>query len=350
MSEPLSSNEVIRKRLMNTGLLSEVVFQENKSGDESGNRLVVHVVEKGTFFALPFFSIDAESTLYGLTAGKAGFFGEHGNIVGRYQMGTNNREASFLVKDEAVAGSPWILGGSFDYEDAQHSVFKGRTVSRRYSNQYVGGSFQTGVRLSPGLLLGFNTYLERHRFEELHGAFTQGIQLSHRAFVEIGEYYVDEGLGDGAVVRPYVEISNPFVDDFQFQKTGFSSQISLLRRGNLNWIARPQGQIGFNLPRYQLFELGGATLRSFPKQQFRDRSYGAVQNDLLLAAWDLWMLKLRPMAFVDASWIEDSLRTGIGVGLHVYFRKVAIPAVQFFAGYGLNPDGLSISAAIGPQL
>ena len=111
----------------------------------------------------------------------------------------------------------------------------------------------------------------------------------------------------------------------------------------------PRFEAGSPLPRYQQFELGGTRLRSFPTQFLRTSRYAAIQNDFLLTSWDVWKLKLRPMLYADFAYAERGGRTGVGAGLQVYFRQVAMPALQVHGGYGFNPKGVSMMASIGPQ-
>ena len=334
----------VRRRLKTTSLFAKV------SVEASDKEIVIFVEEKISWFVLPFFLIDVESKNYGLILGKSSLLGEHSEVIARYQMGTNNREATFLAKDEYIFGTPWFAGGTFDYEDSLHSVFVGRNIMRRMKNKYIGGSFQAGVHLSPWLSLGLHSYFEHHEYEKLDEKILKGNQLSHRIYCDFGSIYLDEGIAQGAMARTYVELSNPVVSDFHFQKSGILAQVSIYRHGQFNWITRPRFELGVSLPRYQLFELGGSRLRGFATQQFRGTSSLVVQNDLLLTVWNAWSLKFRPIFYTDLAYVESGVRTGVGAGFHVYFKEVAIPAVQVFAGDGFNPNGYSVSAALGPQL
>jgi hypothetical protein len=229
-------------------------------------------------------------------------------------------------------------------------VYAGRSVLRSTTNEATSFTLNTGYHLSPDLLLQFDTHIEGHRFELLDGTYSHGRQVSHRLLAEYGSYYLNEGLARGAKIRPYIEFTNP-LSDYKFFQLGIFGQASALLLGDFNWITRPRLEHGSPLPRYQLFELGGARLRGFPAQSFRAESYVSWQNDLLLTSFRLGnKLILRPLAFADWAYVENSGHTGLGAGLQLYFRKVAVPALQLYAGYGLPPKGFSISAAIGPQI
>lgn len=338
----LSAREV-KERLRSTSLFSEIHAARDQDA------LTIFVREKTSWFALPYFSSDSDSKIFGAAAGKSGLWGDDGSLVGRYQAGTGDREASLLLRDEYTLGTFWIAAVSFDYEDSLHRVFKEREISTRTLNHYAGGSIQAGYHLTPYLSLGFNTYIEQHRFEELNGEYFEGIQVSHRLLGNLSNLSLNEGLTTGLAVQLYIESSDP-LSDFRFRKYGILSQLGVFRYGNLNWITRPRLEGGAALNRYQLFELGGGKLRSFPSQNFRGALYFSTQNDLLLASIDVWKLKLRPLLYTDWAFIQSSGRTGFGAGFQVFFRDVAVPALQFFAGYGFNPNGFSASAAIGPSL
>lgn len=124
-----------------------------------------------------------------------------------------------------------------------------------------------------------------------------------------------------------------------------------LPTGDLNWIVRPKWEAGVGLPRYQLFELGGPKLRGYSFQTFRTDHYFAVQNDFVPVALRLGnALTMRPFAFADWAYIDDGGRTGAGVGVRLFFRHVAVPALEISGGYGFRPAGFSIAAAVGPAL
>lgn len=340
------SADEIRSRLQTSGLFSAVeVYRYD-------NTVTIYVREKTTWFVVPYLSKDAAASIYGLAFGKATLYGRDARLVGRYQVGTGNREASLLLKDSSAFNTRWQLGGSFDYEDALHREFGGRTgreVIHRTRNEYIGGSFQVGYRFHPYWLLGVNNYAEHHRFEELSGQFRSGLQWSHRLITEYNRFYVNEGLSDGVAANAYFESTNP-VSRFDFRKIGGGVQWGAFRRNRFNWIIKGKMEYGNRLPRYQLFELGGGRLRSFPNQIFRGALYGTVQNDVLLTSVNFWVLRLRPLVYLDWGYAQGGGRTGLGTGFQVYVRDVAIPAVQFFAGYGFHPNGFTVAASIGPNI
>ena len=340
---PKLSAEQVRKHLQTTSLFEDIEVEK----DEAAMIIIVH--EKTTWFVLPYFSSDQQTTIYGAAAGKAGILGQDVSLLARYQMGNDDQEGSALLRDEFFMNSRWILGGSFDYEDSKHKLFVGRDVVNRLANRYYGGSFQTGYHFRPDLILGFNTYIEQHSFQELDGHATTGLQVTHRIKFDLGTLFNNEGLIKGARFTPYFETGNP-VSDFQFRKYGLAAEMGLFLHGDFNWIMSPRFEASAATPRYQLFELGGGmSLRGFETQEFRDSRYFMVSNDFLLTAFDVWKLKVRPLVFTDWAYIQNSGRTDVGVGLQVFFRTVAVPAVQVFGGWGFNPDGFSFSAAIGPQ-
>jgi outer membrane protein assembly factor BamA len=338
----LSTAEITR-RLLATSLFSEV------SVSRTGGTIRIIVREKTRWFALPYLFFVLNANVFGVAAGESSVLGEDDDILARYQFGSDDREASLLVRDEYFLRSRWALGVSFDFENSLHRIYDQREVIERTVNEFYGGSQQTGYHLNPHATLLLNTYIEWHRFEEPAGDYHQGLQISHRLGLVLGDFTQNEGFAQGIEGRLYFEGTNP-ASDFHFRKFGSSAELSLVRRGNMNLITRPRFENGNGLPRYQLFELGAARLRSFEYQEFRDRAYVEVQNDLLVASYEVWAFRLRPLVYTDWAFIQGSGRTGFGVGFQAYVRHVVIPAVQVYAGYGFNPWGFSIAAAIGPQL
>lgn len=345
-SQPYLSSIEVEKKLQTTNLFTRVKVERSPLKKEAWIHVVV--LEKSTTYFLPYLSRDAFSSVYGLVGAKSSLFGQNSMILARYQFGSDDHQGTFLLLDEFFLNTPLFLGFSLDFENSLHRVFHEREVGERWSNRFQGGSVLLGYHFNPWGFARFNTYMERHIYEERSLHVKSGFQMSHRIFAECGKYFVNEGLAKGYQLIPSFEFTNP-VSDFQFTKIGISAQISLLLVGDFNWNTQPSFKVGNALPRYQLFEVGGRNLRGFPSQQFRSDSLVTIQNDFLITSFNFWKMKIRPLVFTDYSYIENGSRTGVGTGFYVYFREVSVPAIQVFAGYGFHPDGFSVSAAIGPQ-
>lgn len=339
---PLSDIEMKRK-LETSGYFSSIRIFHTDSAT------IIVVREKTPWFVLPYFTSDADSNIYGVAGGLMGINGTEGKLVGRAQTGKNQKAFALLFRDEFFLDSFWIFGASFDHETAKHNVYSGREIIQRTENRATNFTQQLGYHLLPNLKVRLDTHIEDHKFEEEDRSIHEGSQWSHRILAEYGSYYLNEGLARGYMIKPYFEFTNP-LSHFKFYQIGFFGQYSAYLKGDFNWITRPRFEFGSPLPRYQKFELGGSNLRGFPSQSFRAQSYSAVQNDFLLTSWDIWKLKVRPIVYMDWAYIQNGGRTSLGTGLQVYFRQVAIPAIQIYGGYGFNPNGFSIIAAIGPQL
>jgi outer membrane protein assembly factor BamA len=333
----------IQHKLETTGYFSRVrVYNKN-------NIHTIVVSEKTPWFLLPYFSSDSKKNIYGLAGGLMGLGGGHTMLVGRAQTGAGNRAASLLYRDEFFLDSFWILGASFDFEKVDHDIYRGREIVSKVPNKSSNFTLQSGYHLQPNLIVQFDTHIEQHEYTEAPGQTSSGMQFSHRFLTEYGSYYVNEGLARGYLLKPYVEFT-PTWSRYKFYQFGLFINKSVYLHEDFNWIARPRFEHGKPLPFYQRFELGGANLRGFSRQTFRTASYASVQNDFLLSSWNIYKLKIRPMAFVDFAYIENVGRTGLGGGFQVYFRQVAMPAIQLYGGYGFKPNGFSINIAIGPQI
>ncbi len=330
----------LKEHIQSTGYFEDVRVTK------SSNDLNIYVKEKITWFAIPYLSSD--SKIYGIGAGKAGLWGQNGFAAARFQLGNYDHEASFIINDDSFLNTPWVLGMSLDFENSYHRIFSDRVVIDRFSNYFYGLSSIVGYHLAPDFKLVMQSYLEQHRFEETKNSITSGLQLSHRLKMDYGKVAIDEGLLHGASIQAYFEITNP-ISDFHFYKYGVSAITDIYSNGDLNWTVKPKIEIGSNMPRYSLFEVGGVKLRGFPSQYFRDSEYASIQNNFLLTSLTVSDFKLRPLLFADWAYIDHGNRECFGSGFLVYFKSVAVPTLEFFAGYGLNPKGFSVSATVGPQ-
>ena len=332
--------EEIKQRLETTGYFSRVAVIKAK------NSLTIILREKTPWFLLPYLSTGAGKNVYGLAGGLMGIGRDDAMLIGRAQFGTGDKEIAILLRDDFFLGSLWIMGGSADYEIADHDVYVGRSLKERIPNEHLDFSQQTGYHLTRNLFLEFDSHIESHRFQIPEQS---GMQFSHRVILDYGNYFLNEGLARGFNLKPYFETTAPW-SYFKLCQWGILTKKSIYLEGDFNWISRWQWEHGNSLPFYQRFELGGYSLRGFAQQTFRTDSYTVLQNDFLLASWNVWKLKVRPMVFADFAYLENEGHSGIGAGLQVYFRQVAMPAIQVYGGYGFHPNGFSIIAAIGPHI
>ena len=342
-SDPDLPLEEVKRRLQTTSLFREIAVWKTEDA--------IHVLarEKTNWFVLPYLSSNSSTTIYGLAFGKAAMYGQDAEFIGRGQMGSENREASLLLRDFSYRDTPWTLGMSLDYEDSRLQEYRGRDVVRRTDNWFFGGSLRAGYRFTPHLTISLSNYLERHRVENIDGTRAEGFQGSHKWMAENSNFYLQEGLTRGG--RAFLTFEHTSrVSDFRFAKLGAGFDRSVFLRRDFNWIAYGRFGRGWDLPRYQQFRLGGASLRGFPGEQFHATHFYLLQNDVYLDAWDLWKLKLRPLAFADFAYVNQGGRTGLGLGLRVFFQTVAVPALQIAAGYGFHPNGFAVVATIGPEI
>lgn len=341
-AEPLTDDE-IRQKLETSGYFSRVRVSRE------GRELTIRVQEKTPWFIFPFAAKDSGKFIYGVGGGLVGILGSSAMGLGRFQTGSDTKAASLFLRDDFFLDSFWILGLSLDYEHALRDVYAGRDVQSRWRNKQMNYSLQVGYHFTPDFLVQLNTNYEVHRFADVANGYSSGVQVSHRLLAEFGRLYVNEGLTSGYKLRPYLELSGPG-SDYSFYQVGFFGQHSIYRKGELNWVSRPRFEWGSPLPRYQQFQLGGAFFRSFPAQVFRTQKYFAVQNDFFLTGLGLGPVTFRPMLYADWGYIENGGRTGVGAGLYMYFKQVAMPALRVYGGYGFRPNGFSFSAAVGPQI
>lgn len=340
---PLSELEM-KQKLETTGYFSLVRVRKE------GDTVTIVLREKTPWFALPYFSSESGRTVYGVAGGLVGLGGASSAILGRYQTGSENKIVSLMYRDDFFLDSFWIFGLTFNYEHGLSDVLRERQIVRRMEGKTTSQTLHLGYHLSPDLLVELDTHVEVHRFEQEDYTRSRGTHVSHRLFAEYGLFYVNEGLSKGFKLKPYIEVTNPALSDYHFYQVGVFGQKSVYLNGDFNWITRPRVEYGKPQPFYQKFELGAGKLRGFPSQTFRAESYAAVQNDVLLTSLDFWKVKLRPMVYADWAYVDSGGRTGLGAGLQVYFRSVAVPAIQIYGGYGFRPNGFSLSAAIGPQI
>jgi hypothetical protein len=342
-NEPIKEDEV-KKRLVASGWFSRV------RTTRAGHVLRVYVREKEPDFALPYFSSSSDRKRFGVAAGLLGMGAGATELLARYQLGTGDHEGSVYYLNEYLGSTDARITATLDYESALHDeYFGGRDVVRSFWNWQVNGAFGFGYHITPSALAEFDTHLELHHFGNTYGTETRGTQVSHRVFGNLGAFLLNEGIANGGHVKPYVEFTEP-ASTFSFLQWGVFAEYSVLRSGNFNWIARGSLEQGNDLPRYQLFELGGTKLRGYPAQSFRSDHYLLSQNDFYLFAFPLFAtVILRPFAFADWAYVEKGGRPGLGLGLRAFFRNVAVPAVELAAGYGTHPEGISVAASIGPS-
>jgi hypothetical protein len=342
VKEPNLPADVIRSRLLDTNLFSDV--EVSRSGDE----VTIDLQQKVTWFIIPYFSSDPGGTYYSLVAGKAILVHEDVFAFARYQVGTNDHEGEFGLKGRNILASSWDAGLDLTYQDSLNWVYTGRDITQRLANRFHGGNLEVGYRLSLNWKVALTNYVEYHTFEAPNQGQRSGFQWSNRVSLEHNEFYSIEGLGHGHIVTVYGETTNP-LSQFTFYKIGAASKFSLISKGDFDWVVRPNIDYSPSLPYYQLFTLGGQTLRGFPSQQFRDRYDLAVLNDIYLCNWKIWVLRPRLLLFTDWAFIGGAGRTAVGGGAQFGIRNLLLSAIQVFAGYGFNPNGFATTVSIGQK-
>jgi outer membrane protein assembly factor BamA len=342
VNEPGLPADVIRSRLLDTNLFSAV--EVSRSGEE----VTIDLQQKVTWFVIPYFSSDPGGTYYSLVAGKAILVHEDVFTFARYQVGTNDHEGELGLKGRNILASPWDAGLNLAYQNSLNWVYSGREITQRLGNRFHGGSLEVGYRLSLNWKVSLTNFIERHSFEAPGQGETSGFQWSHRVSLEHNQFYSIEGLGHGHVVLIYGETTNP-LSDFAFYKLGAASKYSILSKGDFDWVVRPSIDYSPTLPYYQLFTLGGQTLRGFPSQQFRDRYDLAILNDIYLYNWKVWVFRPRLLLFTDWAFIQGGGRTAVGAGAQFGIRNLLLSAIQVFVGYGFNPNGYATTVSIGQK-
>ncbi|MBF0298135.1 MAG: hypothetical protein HQK51_05410 [Oligoflexia bacterium] len=330
----------VKRRLETTGLFSQVVVNKRN------NIVDIIVDEKSNWMIIPYLYSDGNSTVYGVAGGMLAALGQNNRILGRYQFGKDNREAALLLRDEYFRNTFWALGIGYDYEDSFHKIYYDRKTFEKRHKSYQGLCPKVGYHLDPYFYVEANGCWEKHKFENYEKVSLEGTQVSNKISGIWSNFYLREGLARGKSLRVYYETSNSY-SDFHFYKMGAFSEVSLFLKNDLNWILRSNAEMGSSLAFYQLFESSAAKLRGFNEQQFRDKYYISIQNDFFLSSLHLWKIIVRPLLFLDGAYFQKGLRLGVGPGFHIYFKTIAMPALQFWAAYGINPNGLTISLSLG---
>lgn len=340
--DPQLPAETIRSRLLDTNLFSEAEVSRSE------DMVKIHLRQKVSWFVIPYFSSAPGGTYYSLTAGKAILAHEDVFTFARYQVGTNDHEGEIGFEGRNILASPWDAGINLAFQDALTWVYTGRDITQRLGDRFYGGHLEVGYRLNLAWKVALTNYIERHQFVAPDNVQYSGLQWSHRVVIQHNEFYSIEGLGQGHVFTLYGETTNP-LSNFTFYKVGASSKYSLIRRGNFDWITRPEINYSPSLPYYQLFTLGGQSLRGFPSQQFRDRYDIVIYNDVFLCNWRLWVLRPRLLLFTDWAFIQGAGRTAVGGGAQFGIKDLLLSAIQVFAGYGFNPNGFALTVSIGQK-
>lgn len=347
----------LQRRLLNLRLFSvaNVALQPGASGVV----LQVGVEERWTLLPVPFFSSSQGRTQAGLFLVETNLFGRQKMLVAGGTYSNRGSNGFALYRDPGIGDSNWTLSlsaflGATDRERVpEETVLDSYRDNRYEANALLGYQLTRELNVSGGLFGrilrpkardGFATELPPAR--EAYGV-TAVADYQGQTF----RFFFNEGLA----ARLQVDMGLNFTGSAPYRRMQATATYTHAVLGDHTLSLTGHFELSHGHELLDAILLGGRTgSRGFVQGGLWAEEATTVTAEYQLPFWKLSWGVLTANAFVDAGvvgWRGESLTYATpGVGMRLYLRNVALPALGVDVTHGPTTHDLMISVAAGARL
>ncbi|MCE9669048.1 BamA/TamA family outer membrane protein [Myxococcus stipitatus] len=344
----------LKRRLLNLKLFKSVEVLTLPEG--AGVGLQVTVEERWTLLPIPVFSSSKGQWQAGVFAVESNLFGLQKTLVAGGMAGNRGGSLFSMFRDPGIGGSRWtgLLAFQFAKTDRERRVED--VVVDAYTDRRFDISGTLGYQVTPELNVGVGGFslINKPLASKDGGPAPQrgevhGVSASVEYLGQDFHFYFDEGL----VVRALYREGLDFLGSTrELRQVSLFASYTLPVFGDhaLTLTAQHQQTRGDAFLDAQL--LGGRTgSRGFASGTLWGETASAATLEYQVPLWSPQKLTLTAHAFVDVGrveWKDSLLRYAApGLGVRVYVRDVAIPAVGIEFTRDPQTGDVVTSAAVG---
>ncbi|QSQ19468.1 BamA/TamA family outer membrane protein [Pyxidicoccus parkwayensis] len=344
----------LKRRLLNLKLFKSVEVLTRPEG--TGVGLQVEVEERWTLLPIPVFSSSEGRWQAGVFAVESNLFGLNKTLVGGGMWGNRGGTLFSMYRDAGIGGSRWTGLASFSFSKTDRERRLEDVVVDAYSDRRFDFGGTLGYQVTPELNIGAGwfTLLNKPLALEAGAPAPQrgevyGVSATAEYLGQDFHFYFNEGL----VVRAlYREGLNFLGSSRELRQVSLYASYTLPVLGDhaLTLTAMHGQTRGDPFLDAQL--LGGRTgSRGFASESLWAETSSSATLEYQVPVWSPRMATLTAHAFVDVGRVEwkDSVTRYAtpGLGIRVYVRDVAIPAVGLEVSRHPQTGKLVTSAAVG---
>ena len=348
-----------------SGNFETVEIQKLPGKDADHVIISIVVKEKTTWFIVPMFQYSEDSLSAGGVVGENNLFGrmKKGGLFSDY--GPLLKRVAFGYRDPHFFDTKLTLSIDGIIRSDKMIEYRDRKEARRVSVVEYGGTFLPGYRWSEKFTTSFGGYYRRVtqkiRFEIDDNVRPIGLEEGNDvAFITDFEFKNTtnyDGLLDGNEVKLTTQFSdNRFLSDFNYVKQLiYFLQAFTFLENRANSVTRASVQVGKTLPYYLELMMGGQNLRGYINRQFRGDTRYSGSQEFMFPLFSLERAIVRTNVFWDSGFIyfKDGPRSrqnwhnGVGLGVRVYLKGIAIPLVGYDFGWGIEDKKYASYVSVG---
>jgi outer membrane protein assembly factor BamA len=324
--------------------------------------VAIQLEEKRFWYAFPYGSVSTANYSFGGLVADVNLAGRAKTLFAAADWGNKTRQAYGLYRDPAVLGSRFVaIDLTALLRDDEVPLYVDRQTVDHIAVTQGGGALVLRLNWHRDFATLFQLSADHVDVGEARAGamplptvnLRSGLDSNVRAELRYDSRLSEEGFYRGVITRLWVEFADDRVgSDFDYTREmmifggwyGFGP-VHLSHRGQVGveYATGPHG-----IPFTKEFTLGGSDLRGYVKREFRGDTTASLQNEAIFPLFQVWDLQVRGDVFYDAGLIyfsdrpfeREDFRQGIGGGLRVYFKKLAIPVVGVDIGYGLEENAV----------
>jgi outer membrane protein assembly factor BamA len=326
--------------------------------------------EKRFWYAFPYGSFQPDNLSFGGVYANVNVAGRANTFFSAGEYGSRTKQIYLLFRDPAAFDSAFL---GYDVDGLVRADRTPVYVDRQAVDQVAvtqgGGSLTLRLHWHPEFMTLFQYSLDHldvsHNMTVSGPPYgivnlKSGVDSDLRGELRYDGRALEEGLYHGALTRLWVEFSDDRIgSDYSYTRemmivAGYANvyHVNLSSRAQLGveYATGPGG-----IPFTKQYTLGGTDLRGYLKREFRGDTLASVQNEAIFPLFQVWKLKLRGDLFYDAGLVyqradtfrREDFRQGVGGGIRVYFKALAIPVVGVDVAYGLEERAIGYYLTFG---
>ncbi|MFP2957240.1 FtsQ-type POTRA domain-containing protein [Myxococcus sp. 1LA] len=344
----------LKQRLLNLRLFKRVEVATRPAG--VGVSLHVDVEERWTLLPVPAFSSGQGQWQAGVFAVESNLFGLNKTLVAGALGGNRGGTLFSMYRDSSIRGSRWTGQASLLVSKTERQRRVGDTVVDAYIDRRFDIAGTLGYQVTPELNVGAGWFSLVNKPMTAEGytsapprGDSHGVSLSAEYLGQDFHFFFNEGLVARALFRQGLGFLGSSRELRQMSL--FASYTLPVAGSHALTLSASHGQVwGDAFLDAQL--LGGRTgSRGFAPAALWGETSSSATLEYQVPLWRPRLATLTAHAFVDVgrvAWRDSVLRyVSPGVGLRVYVREVAIPAVGFEVTRNPQSGELVPAAAVG---
>ena len=303
--------------------------------------------EKRFWYAFPYGALSTDNWDAGAVFADVNVLGRAKTIFVAADYGNRTQQAYVLYRDPMVLGSRFVgIDVSFLGKDDRTPLYASGAKVADIPVTQAGGAGVVRLNWHRDFSTLFQYGIDHY---DIGMHLVGGLDSYVRGELRYDSRLSEEGLYHGALSRLWVEFSDDRLgSDYSYTREMMQAG-GWFNWRRLNFAIKGEAGVEYatgtgGIPFPKEFTLGGGDLRGYIKREFRGDTTANAQNEMTFPLFPIWQLKVRGDVFYDAGmvyrrdagFVRDDFRQGVGGGIRIYFKQLAIPVVGVDLGYGIE--------------